>query len=234
MKDKSYAIAIVVVLGICCLGMYVAVSGYLNSNPSAFSPITPILQATQIAVALPTDTPLPTKAATAASLTPTIAPVPSPLGVFQTITAATTIVIPTPLPTAPRASSAASVASAATQSCAGFQFCWKYGAPDIDLGPTGNECPRNYIWGVVTDANGKGLPNMRVRYRAPNGETGETVTKDKPDVPGKYDVLAPSGTFVVWLTNGGAQVSPQVSVLVQPSPTGGTTCLMRIDFYQQK
>ena len=32
MPDRTYAIAIAVILVICCLGMYVAVTGYLNAN----------------------------------------------------------------------------------------------------------------------------------------------------------------------------------------------------------
>lgn len=238
MQDKSYAIAIVVILLICCLGMYVAVSGYLNSNPAGLtSSITPILQTTPVAITIPTDTPLPIKPVTIQPRVPTAPPIPSPLGAFQTITAATTAIAPTlpqilPATKAPPASTAASAPAA--QSCAGFAYCWKNGAPDIVLGPTGNECPRNYIWGLVTDVNGKGMPNIRIRYRAPNGEIGETTTKDKPDVPGKYDVPAERGTFVVWVSSGGAPASPQVSVLVQPHGAGSSVCLMRVDFFQQK
>lgn len=234
MQDKSYAIAIVVVLGICCLGAYVAISGYLNSNPSALTFGTPILQATSIAINLPTDTPAPPTPAVVQTTRPTSAPVPSPLGAFQTITAATTIVIPSALPTPAIRTATPAASVPAAPSCAGFSFCWKYGAPDAILGPTGNECPRNYIWGLVTDATGKGLPNVRIRHQAPNGEYGETMTKDRPDVPGKYDILAPSGTFVIWIVSGGAQLSPQVSVTVQPHTLGSSVCLMRVDFFQQR
>lgn len=236
MQDKSSVVAIVVVLGICCLGMYVAVSGYLNGNPSGVLSTPPAVQATQVVVNIPTDTPAPIKPVTAQPGVPTIAPVPSPLGAFQTITAATTLIVPTQLPTAPRpaASATTSAPQPASQSCAGFQFCSKGGPADLSLGPGGSECPRNYIWGLITDGAGKGIPNVRVRFKAPNGDTGETVSKDKPDVPGKYDVLSPSGTFVIWLLGAGeAQLSPQVSVLVQPY-AGSGNCLMRVDFAQQK
>ncbi len=232
MKDKSYVIAVVVVLAICCLGVYVAVSGYLNSNLSGFTSATPILQATSIAVTLPTDTPPASRPVTVMSVA-TAPPLPSPLGAFQTITAATTAVAPTLPPLPPAVKPSPSPPTGATQSCAGFQFCWKTGVPDAILGPTGNECPRNYIWGLITDTNGRGIPNVRIRHRAPNGEIGETFSKDKPDVPGKYDVLAPSGTFIIWVTSGGAQLSPQVSVVVQPHSPGSGVCLMRIDFFQQ-
>lgn len=235
MKDKSYIIVIVVVLGICCLGMYVAISGFLNSNPLALS-ITPVLRTTPVAVTLPTDTPLPSSTTFSQPIISTPPPVPSPLGAFATITAATTSTLPTLPPILPtlRPATASAGSSAAQQSCAGFQYCWRIGVPDITLGPTGNECPRNYIWGLVTDVNGKGVPNVRIRHRAPNGDIGETNTKDRPDVPGKYDVLAPSGTFAVWVVSGGAQASPQVNVLVQPHSPGSGVCLMRVDFYQQR
>lgn len=237
-KDKSSVIAIVVVLGICCLGMYVAISGYFNSNPSALTSITPILQTTPVAITLPTDTPLPSRTISSQPIAPTMPPVPSPLGAFQTITAATTSTLPTLPPILPtlRPSPASSAGSSAPAqpSCAGFQYCWKNGVPDAALGPTGNECPRNYIWGLVTDVNGKGISNIRLRYRAPNNDVGETNTKDKPDVPGKYDVPAQSGAFVIWIVSGGAPASPQVNVLVQPYSAGSGVCLMRVDFYQQR
>jgi hypothetical protein len=235
MQDKSYAIAIVVVLGICCLGMYVAISGYLNSNPAALiaSP-PPISQATQVVVNLPTETAAPVKPIPTQPGAPTVLAIPSPLGAFQTITAATTVSVPTQLPPPRPVASATPAAQPAAQSCAGLQFCFKAGPPDANLGPGGFECPRNYIWGMVTDARGKGLPNIRIRFRAPNGELGETVTKDKPDIPGKYDVLAPSGTFTLWLLGpSGAQASPQVPVLVQPY-AGSGNCLTRVDFVQQQ
>ncbi len=238
MQDKSYAIAIVIVLGICCLGMYVAVSGYLNSNPSGLvSSIPPVFQATQVVINIPTDTPAPIKPNPTQPGAPTVSPVPSPLGAFQTIAAAATVVVPTQSPTVSRPVVVASVTlgpQPASQSCAGFQFCSKAGLPDASLAPGGDPCPRNYIWGMVTDASGKGLPNIRIRHKAPNGEMGETVSKDKPDVPGKYDILAPSGTFTIWLLGtGGVQLSPQVSILVQPY-SGSGNCLMRVDFAQQK
>lgn len=37
MQDRAYAVAIFIILGICCIGAYVAVSGFLNANPDGFS-----------------------------------------------------------------------------------------------------------------------------------------------------------------------------------------------------
>ncbi len=198
MQDKSYVVAIVIVLGICCLGMYVAVTGFLNNNPIVFATPTALLvQATPFLITLPTSTIAPAQPVTVKPIAPTTAPLPSPQGAFQTITTAATIALPT---VAPRTSAATVLPTQASAlSCTGFQFCWKAGPADIALGPGGQECPRNYIWGLVLDANGKGMPGIKVRHRAPNGDVGETTTKDRPDVPGKYDVLSPSGTFTIWL-----------------------------------
>lgn len=233
MQDKSYVVAIVIVLGICCLGMYVAVTGFLNNNPIVFSTPTALLvQATPFVITLPTNTIAPAQPVTVKPIAPTAALLPSPQGAFQTITTAATIALPT---VAPRTSAATVLPTQVSAlSCTGFQFCWKAGPADINLGPGGQECPRNYIWGLVLDANGKGMPGIKVRHRAPNGDVGETMTKDRPDVPGKYDVLSPSGTFTIWLVgSGGAQISPQIPIQVQ-AYSGSGNCPMRVDFVQQR
>ncbi len=233
MQDKSYVVAVIVVLAICCLGMYVAVSGYLNANPPAPGAVTITfnLLATPVAVNLPTDTPASVQPTLPRA--PTVAPIPSPLGAFQTAPATPAGASqPTAAPK-PATLPPTQAAIPGVPSCGNLPFCPKAGPPDANLGPTGNECPRNYIWGLITDASGKGLPNIRIRHKAPNGDIGETVSKDKPDVPGKYDVLAPSGTFVIWIVGAsGAPASPQVSILVQPY-SGVGNCPMRVDFVQQ-
>jgi hypothetical protein len=222
-------------LGICLLGMCVAVTGFLNNNPLVFTPPTALLvQVTPLVITLPTNTIFPTQMVTVKTVASTSVPLPSPQGAFQTITTAATIALPTAPPRAGASPAPTTLSTAAAQSCTGFQFCSKAGPPDIALGPGGQECPRNYIWGMVTDASGKGLPGIKVRNRAPNGDVGETTTKDKPDFPGKYDVLAPSGSFTIWLVGcGGAQISPQVLIPVQ-AYSGTGNCLMRVDFVQQR
>ena len=235
MQDKTYVIAIIVVLGICCLGMYVAVSGYLNSNPGAFPDIVAGIQGTPVVVTISTYTPAPTQSVSALPGTPTIAPVPSPLGALQTITAAVTIVVPTPAPTRAAASPTATGAPG-FPSCAGFAFCAKAGPPDYALGIGGDPCPRNYIWGRVTDTSGHGLRDRKIRFKSPEGIMDNVTTKAPPDPEGVYNIPSiPTNTaWVVWLLDtGGGDASPRVTLTAQPY-TGVGNCPTRIDFVQQR
>jgi hypothetical protein len=235
MQDRSYAIAVVVVLAICCLGVYVAISGYLVSRPPAISALTPGAQATPVVVTIPTATPEPTKPVAAPVVVPTVAPLPSPLGAFQTITAATTAVatLAALSPTAPRPPSSPTSASLAP-SCSGFAFCPRGGPPDFALGPGGMDCPRNYIWGRVVDANGQGMPNVRIRFKSPSGGNGSVVSKAPPDPPGIYNIPTgqPGSTWVLWLDAGG-QASPQFPITTQIY-SGTGNCPTRVDFAQQR
>ncbi len=231
MQDRYLVIAIIVVLAICCLGGYVAVSGYLNSNPPSLSILTPGL-ATPVIVAVSTDTPAPSKPATTAPNVPTAAPVPSPLGAFETIAAASST---QPPPTGSKPASPPTVAPAsAASSCSGFGFCPKGGPPDYSLGPTGKDCPSNYIWGRVVDKNGNGMPGMRIRFKlVSTGETDTVVSKGPPDPAGVYNIPGqPGSSWVIWLTDAGNQISPQVPVTLQ-SYGGAGNCPTRIDFVQQ-
>ena len=246
MQDRSYAIAIVLVLAICCLGMYVAVSGYLNSNPSAFTSLsaTPAIPATFVVVVINTETPAPTKPGATLAAPPTSAPVPSPLGAFQTITAATTVTVPRGTPTVtpkaalpPTVPRPPSVPSPSAQSCSGFLYCPSGGAPDAQLAPTGDQCPRNYIWGRIVDASGKGIPDVQIRFRGPLGNTDKAQSKGPPDPPGIYNILAPApgGNWTLWLADpNGGQISPQITVIAPQPYLGSGNCPTRIDFKAQK
>jgi hypothetical protein len=235
MQDKTYVIAMFVILAICCLGMYVAVSGYLNSNPGAFPDIVAGIQGTPVVISISTYTPAPTQPLVAVPNTPTIPPVPSPLGAFQTITAAATIVIPTPAPT--RAVSLPTATSASgLPSCAGFAFCPRGGEPDLALGFGGEACPRNSIIGRVVGLDGRGLRERTIRFINPLGQTSSTTTKGPPDPEGKYDIpsVAIGSTWTIWLLDtSGAEVSPRVKLIAQPY-TGVGNCPTRLDFVQQR
>ena len=236
MQDRYLVIALIVILAICCLGGYVAVSGFLNSNPSALSALTPGVAATPISVAVSTDTPAATKPAATAPRAATAVPVPSPLGAFETIAAASSTQLPPgPSPTTGKPTSPAPTAPVtAGQSCSGFSFCTKGGPPDAALAPQGRDCPSNYIWGRVVDKNGNGMPDMRIRFKLEStGETDVAVSKAPQDPPGAYNISAQlGGTWILWLTDGGNQISPQVKVLVK-SYGGGGDCPTRVDFFQQ-
>ena len=224
----------IVILAICCLGGYVAVSGYLNSNPQGFSLLTPQSATTPIVVVVPTDTRGPTKPAATTVGARTAAPVPSPLGAFQTIAASTTQLPPTPTTARPANPPTAAPTSAAP-SCSGFAFCPKGGPLDYNLGVGGDPCPRNYIWGRVVDSSGRGIPNVRIRYKlVATGESDSVVTKASPDPPGIYNIPTgqPGSAWILWVVDSNSQVSPQVPITTRAYPGGGD-CPTRIDFVQQ-
>lgn len=252
MQDRSYIVAMVVVLAICCLGIYVAVSGYLNSNPSpVLSSGTPLpIQATLVVeVTTGTGTPEPTLVISTLAPLPTGATLAAPpLGVIQTVAAATgsaptgPAASPTPLtaksPAAlppPPALPAAPLATPVPQGCT-TPFCPQGGPPDASLGPGGIDCPRNYIFGRVVDLSGQGLPDRTIRFTGPSGEVGSIPTKNSPDPRGSYNLPTgqPGNTYTLWLVDaGGSRVSPQVPVTTQ-AYSGGGLCPTRLDFVQQR
>jgi hypothetical protein len=86
------------------------------------------------------------------------------------------------------------------------------------------------------DLAGKGLPDKKIRFRDPNKELGTVVTKNVPDVAGKYDIPSgtPSSQWIVWvLGDDGNPVSPQVTIMTQNYVAAGN-CPNRIDFKQQR
>jgi hypothetical protein len=242
MQDRAYVIAIVIVLAICCLGGVVAVTGYVNSNPISSTPSTGSLAVTPLVISFNTDTPVPvvTKSSGTGSSGLTSVPAPTPLGAFQTIAASTTTQPPAS-PTAPVVAKSSSQSIAAspistTVSCAGFGFCPKIAPADSSLGPGGNECPRNYIWGRVVDLNGRGMANMRVRYQGPSGEYDAVITKAPPDPAGVYNIVTgqTGTTWTIWLIDAdGRDLSPHINVVTQAF-SGAGDCPTRRDFVQQK
>ncbi len=239
MQDRSYVIAIAVVLAICCLGVYVAVSGAMNlRNPiSAITHEAPAAAATLIVVVAPTDTPVLPLAGLTLMPTMTPPPVPSPLGAFQTLTAP---LASTRAPTAPLFPTLAPIApppTPAVQSCSSFLFCPSGGPPDASLAPTGDQCPRNYVWGRVVDAGGNGLVGLRVRFKTPLGSLDSAETKGPPDPAGIYNIIAPppGGNWVLWvLDSGGGQASPQYTVAAPQVYGGAGNCPTRVDFRAQR
>lgn len=240
MQDRTYAVAIAAILAICCLGVYVAVSGFLNSKPPslASSSTGPGTPATLVIVVVNTITPAPAKASATFPLVLTSAPVPSPLGAFQTITAATTVMVtrtvtPTVTPKPPAPPTA--VPPPAVQSCVGFAFCPRGGFPDASLAPAG-ECPRNYIWGIVLDLNGKGIPGRQIRWKGPLDASKTETSKGLPDPPGTYNIFTsnPGDSWTLWLLDAsGGQASPQITITTQ-AYSGSGNCPNRVDFVQQR
>ena len=248
MRDRSYAVILVIILVVCCLGAYVAISGYLNSIPPALSGLlspratTPV--ATLVVIQLPTLTAVP-KTVTVQS-PPPIVSVPSPLGVFQTTQPFSTVVgTPGALPPPPGATLAVQPSSpiattipparspTASQACT-TPFCPRTGPPDGTIGPGGQACPRNYIFGRVVDAAGNGLPDRIIAFIGPSNEHVTVRTKGMPDPPGVYNIptMQPGNTYTLWLQDsGGSRLSPQVSIATQDY-SGSGNCPNRLDFVQ--
>ncbi len=241
LQDRVYAAIILVIMGFCCIGAYVAVSGFMNANPNGLSfglgastPEPSVQSATVVvateaatasasaaassrAVARATSTPKGTKA----TLTPVSRGTPSPsfLSDIPSVTPPPTGNAPSPTPL--------------LTGC-GAPFCPKTGPADPSVGPSGQACPSNFLWGIVYDKNGQGLAGMTIRYRDPQGEGKDISTKGPPDPPGKYDIpTTGGGGWTIQLVDGGGNaLSPVFRVQARQVYNGGKMCPMRIDFVQ--
>lgn len=231
MQDRVYAVAIFIIFGICCIGAYVAISGFLNANPDGISISLNSETATPTAgvtVAIPTETAGP----------PTGTPLPptrTPVGFRPSDTPAATRpptldFIPT-LPTQ-EATATPPPSETATPVGCGSSFCPRLGPPDA-RGPKGSTCSVEYIWGFVVNANGQGVPNIRLHFREVNGAEGDTRSKGDAEA-GKFDFPATTGTWTiaVW-SREGDPVSPAIQIQAGQAWGGSGNCPTRIDFVQQ-
>jgi hypothetical protein len=230
MQDRVYAAAIFVIIGLCCIGVYVAISGFMNANPNGL----------QIGLNLETGTPtagvtieIPTETAAPPTNTP-LPPTITPEGFQPTaIPAATrgptldflpTIETPTVTPT-PEAT--------ATPPGCGASFCPRLGPPD-PRAPTGNPCPDNYIWGFVLDTGGNGMGGMRIALREINGGADKVTSKAPPDPEGRFDFPASAGTWTVQLVDRSENpLSPPIQIQANVPWGGSGNCPTRVDFVQQ-
>ncbi len=239
LQDRAYAVGIFIVLGICCLGAYVAVSGFMNANPGGLT------------LSFAADTPSPSPASTVKSTTeaPAAVTVP-PLPTVALVPPTNTPKGRKPSPTSPSHGTpspgfltdlvtltppapAATATSVSSSDC-GSRFCPRLGGADPSLGPTGQACPGNYIWGIVYGRNGEGLANRTIRYHDPQGESKDIQTKAPPDPAGRYDIPTPGGgTWTVQLVEGGQPLSPAYRVQARQRYNGGSICPTRVDFVEQ-
>jgi hypothetical protein len=230
MQDRFYAVAIFVIIGICCIGAYVAVSGFLNANPGGFS--VSLNQATSaptagVTVEIPTETAAPP---TKSPLPPTITPIGfKPSGTPEvtrppTLDFIPTLETPTETPT---------TEFTATPTGCGSAVCPRLGPPDA-RGPKGAPCSQEYIWGFVQDARGEGIPNMRIHFREVNGAEGDVRSKGEPDPRGYFDFPAAAGTWTVSLwSKDGDPVSAAIQVQAGQAWGGSGNCPSRVDFVEQ-
>ncbi len=231
MQDRAYAAAIFIIIGICCIGAYVAVTGFMNANPEGIS--LALLNPTQTAtpgvtIEIPTGIP-------AAPTNSPIPPTPTPEGFRPTDTPAVTRP-PTldfiPTVATPEASPTLEATPTLVPSCTAT-YCPRLGPPD-PRGPKGATCSQEYIWGFVTDASGAGIPNVRIHFREINGAEGDARSKGDPDPLGRFDFPAASGTWsvTVW-SREGDPMSPAIQVQAGQPWGGSGNCPTRVDFIAQ-
>ena len=245
LQDRAYAVGIFVVIGICCIGAYVAVSGFMNVNPHGFSlglngaAASPtVLVATAVVtetVAPATVPPLPTLVSALPTNT-TSSLVPSPtLASRGTPSPAFLADIPTITPAAGTGTSAPQASPTSASAGCDSPFCPIGGRPDETIAPTGQACPRNYLWGMVLDQNGKGIVGWRIHYRDPVGNEGDAITKSPPDPAGRYDIpTASGGTWLIQLRDaGGNPESAFIRVDARQASTNKANCPTRTDFVPQ-
>lgn len=234
-QDRAYAAAILIVLGICCIGAYVAVSGFINANPQGITlglgggTQTPTSES---AVAIPSGTVAPPSS----SPLPTEPPTRTPKGFVPSSTATTKRPPTLDLPTSSSIQVITSTPLASVQAVGcGYPFCGKIGKPEAAMAPTGRDCPSDYLWGAVYDKNGKGIPGWTIRFQQVGGGSDKVSTKGPPDSRlGGYDIVAAGGTWILQLYDpSGNSKSPPFQIKARQSYTGGTNCPTRVDFVEQ-
>ncbi len=249
LQDRAFAVGIFVIMGICCIGAYVAVSGFMNASPSGLglglglgdttpSPVVqPSLAVAAGTIEVATPTPFPSVTAAPPTNTPKgFKPSPTPVS-RGTPSPSFLSDIPTAVPVTPGTPSTSATqpatAVAPVSSTCGYKYCPKInGAPD-DRAPTGKPCPPSYLWGFVLNSDGKGAPGVQVRFTTPEGESDRTFTKAPPDPAGRWDVTAGSGMYTIQiLDQNNKQLSPAVQIRAGVTDPSGATCPTRLDFVQ--
>lgn len=232
MQDRVYAAAIFVILGICCIGAYVAVSGFMNQNPNGLQiglNSTTQTPTAGVTIQIPTETAAP---ATHTALPATKTPVGfQPTDEPQATRGPTLDFIPT---VATAEFTPTSEASATPQfSGCGAEFCPRPGPADASA-PGGNPCPPNLIWGYALDRSGQGIPGVKIHFQDANGNAGDKDTKGPPDHPGIYDIPVGSGVWTVVVAGKKETTRSPAFQVSAGQPWGGTgICPTRVDFIQQ-
>lgn len=258
MHDRLLAVGVFVVLGICCIGAYVAVSGFWLVSPNGpdlrfLSAVQTPMAFSQGSVAFPTETlpgptftPRPSSTRTITpsptitpkgfrpSATPAQPPTETPLPQITFVVTQFPTAAGTSVPPQSQSQPPPPAAPPAQSGCQGYDYCPQLGPADPVLGPTGKACPVEYLWGRVVDQNGAGVTNVKVRYTDPAGNSGAPFVKDRaPDLPGAWNIptSGPSGTWTLQLvTADDRALSPKHTIAAgQPNAAGGL-CGTRVDF----
>jgi hypothetical protein len=230
MQDRAYAAAIFIILGLCCIGAYVAISGFMNANPNGLSIGLNGATATGTAgvtVVIPTET---AGRATNTSLPATITPKGFQATLEPEATRGPTLDF---IPTVATAEFTETPQATATAVGCGGSYCPQPGPPD-GRGPKGQPCSTEYVWGFVVLKSGEGVPNIRIHFREAGGGEGDAKTKGDPDPPGRFDFPTGNGSWTVVMWNkDGDPISPSFQVQAGVPWAGSGNCPTRVDFVQQ-
>lgn len=238
MENRAYAFAFMVVLGIICLGAYVAVSALLDTGGDPIirfdggsttpTPV-PVTTRAGTRTPTPTNTPnipviptiiFPTATPVPPTNTPTLRPFPTP-ALIPTRT-------PTPVDTPPPVQSTAlppppGPTNTPTADARTFQY-------RVDSGPAVDRTRRCssgvYIYGFVRDAQNNPLPGVRVKYGVTNViNPPAAVTEAKG-----YELFVRSETtwYVLIVDNGDRPLSPTVNVRTPAEGSG--ECWVKLDW----
>lgn len=234
MQDRVYAVAIFLIIGLMCIGVYVAVSGFLNANPEGIRLPSDNVEDTPVAgiiVAIPTETPAPPTNTPRPTRPPTRTPVGFVASPVPVVTRPPTLDF---IPTVPTAEQLTPTATfTATPTGCGAEFCPRLGPADA-RGPGGNPCPSDYVWGFVYGRNGEGMSGIKVHFRDNSGNAGQTDSKGNEGEQGKYDIPLGGGTWIVEVMGRKeAILSPAFAVVVGQPWSGSGSCPTHVDFYQQ-
>lgn len=260
-QERFLPVAILSVLGICCIGTYVAVSGFMMASPKGLD--LSFLGAARTAAAFNAGTvTFPAETATRLARAPTlIAAGPgtetatiTPVGFKPSATpspsrTSTEQRQPTALPNVTfavtrQATQGGGQTAVPTQpnsvnTACGFEFCPQPGPPDASLAPTHQACPSGYLWGQAYNETGVGVGGSlgwKVIATREGGTAEVFPLKTSPDPEGIWNVATGGGgSWTLQLLDGNNRpLSSKYSIAAGNVNGPAGTCGTRVDFKKAK
>ncbi len=223
MRDVTTSVAAFLILAVLATGIYLAIQKYHQVNAAASAIALPDVDTVEDLVnsllgggSTPAPPPPTPSGAAKHQTTPTPPPAtPSPTVTHQAPRTAATppateeptpTLAPPPTPVAPPTPTPAATAAVTRR----FPFALQ--------GPVrhDNECPGQYIMGVVRDTRGNPLAGVTVRMEDEYGNSATQVSKSTPGEVGRYDFVltgVPRRIYVWIVDEGGNPISPRVEIL---------------------
>ncbi len=255
MESRAYAFAFLAVLGIVCLGAYIAVSALVDSSGAPIislneTPVPRELTSTRSATRTPTrpSTPTSTPVVILTVILPTntpfvlptatwtLPPFPTPRLIFtptpRPTATPTPTEVPSPTPVPPTPTPLPTNTSlpppAPTSTAAPSGFLYRQDGP---IAPDPNkDCSGQYIFGTVRDANNAPLPGVRIRLKDSYKQDVRVRTKSGIDA-GVYDHqigITPQLWTVLIVDAGDTPLSAAVNVNFEGVNSG--KCWLRLNW----